>query len=298
MKQIIKIILILIGLLSLVECSRSVKNTDWEVVKTFKSLTGLSDNKGITSVLIGFLNDKVGFAINKGNCVYYSADGGESWSETKINTNPCLSGFDIIDEKNIVIGCECSYVEYSSDMGKTWTKTEESSYPMLSFYNNNSGLIAQTTYNKNIKMMENFKSTKEIVIPEEYRNKSIAEASCLSSNEVYLLYSGKGPLLKTVDGGNSWEKIDLEKYKKDLIFQIDTTSMNFIDSNNGMIITFYPKEKAWVGLYTKDGGKTWNYAKLLKRNRGLKSYLSKDGNYLTLINMSNDDSIILLKRKI
>ena len=301
MIQIFKIlfILIIVCIIIPINCT-SKSNSKWEIIKTFKSLSDVISNNSTSGLYMGFLNEKIGFAINKGNHVYYSSDSGEKWRETIVDTNPCLSGMEIFDVNNIVIGCQCRPIEYSNDSAKTWEKIGESSYSIFGFYNNSSGMIAQAVGSRNIKLLENFKIVKDIKLPKGLKNNTVAVISCLSNNDSYILTSGFGPLLRTRDGGETWEKINLEKIKDKLVFEPGITSMRFTDINNGIIIAYYYKNSAWISLTTNNGGKSWKYGELLKvSNQGLRSYLSKDSNYLTIINSYDDESpVLLLQRKI
>ncbi len=294
----IKIMLILIGIIIL-SVSATKPNEKWEVVKVFKTLKNIEEKNNLSSVQIGFLNDKVGFAIYRGNHVYYSSDSGNSWAETVVDTRPCITGMELFDEKNIIVGCQCSNLEYSSDNGKTWNKGEEKNYSHFSFYNNNSGILFQTSSISNIKKVDNFKSVGEIELPEDYYKSYIADVSSINTNEAYILMAGKGPLIRTRDGGKSWEKIRVDKIKDNLNFLSDVSSMRFTDMNNGTIVTYYSKIQKWISLTTNDGGKSWKYTEILKTGKGWQSYLSRDGNFVTINNGIDEEyPVVLLKRKI
>src|SRR4030066_1988978 len=92
----IKIMFIVISIIIPIGCT-SKSNEKWEILKIFKSLKNVAENNDVSNVQIGFLNDKIGFAINKGNHVYYSSDSGNNWVETLIETSPCLSGMELLD---------------------------------------------------------------------------------------------------------------------------------------------------------------------------------------------------------
>ena len=262
MRKMFKIIFIFTCMIIFFSCIKDNKNSKWEVVKIFKSLPGIAENKQIKNVKIFFLNEDIGFSSVKINNVNYSNDGGETWIETIVPALSNLSKVEIINDKNIVIGIDFQEMRYSDDCGKTWEKIERTAHELFSFCDENTGMIARSVSITMLRIIENNKIVDEIKISKEFEKTPVIALSCLSVNEAFVLLYGEGTLLITKDRGKTWIKNDLMKaVKNKSVFKLintDMISMRFTDSNNGTIVVFDSKEKAWACLITKDGGKSWN----------------------------------------
>jgi hypothetical protein len=178
-KIFFKILFVILIFASIVACNLNSSGSlskNWQVEKSFKNLQGIGNENDAANIQIGFLNSRIGFAINKGNHVYYTNNSGDSWNETVVKTPPCLTGMELIDENNIVIGCRCSKVKFSNDNGINWETIDENNFTLFSFYDKSSGIIAKSDVVNVVKMMEN-NNIREIVLPDEFKNTAIAAVS-------------------------------------------------------------------------------------------------------------------------
>jgi len=83
----------------------------WEVI--------LETKVEYPAMVAGFLNDTFGITAGTQGKVYYTTDGGKTWSQAK-NSSPCRLGLDVVDENVAWNGGEGGRVLGSTDGGRNW----------------------------------------------------------------------------------------------------------------------------------------------------------------------------------
>ncbi|HCW08156.1 MAG TPA: hypothetical protein DGG95_12415 [Cytophagales bacterium] len=218
---------------------------------------------------VEFLDDTTGFVGTISSAVYKTSDAGMSWK--RIDSRfpvavPAVCGMSHRGDTIVMVGSYFAspYVNRSFDRGKTWTYTDMSSLA--------SGLVDTWFKSKDtifvsgngvdgrgivLRSADTGKTWKEVTTPNTvptswgwkfiFPTPSVGYVSLeeVDINDNYL--STKTRILKTTNGGRSWNLIDTNIGKN-----IDIQGIGFINANHG-----------WIGgnsqgMYeTKDGGSTW-----------------------------------------
>jgi photosystem II stability/assembly factor-like uncharacterized protein len=172
-----------------------------------------------------------------------SHDNGATWTSSSMN-NDCKMLFDIkMFDKNNGIACAATNedIEQSNalilkteDAGKSWKKIFQSSRPYettwkVSFPSKNIGYVTIQSYNPDTTVKQQ-------------------------------------RIAKTIDGGNTWQEINLVNENNCREFGI-----GFIDDNHGFVGTMSS------GFETKNGGETWNKIDLGRACNKIRIYKNKLG---------------------
>lgn len=176
---------------------------------------------------IYFLNERIGWAINLSGYLYRTTDGGDSWSESKIDINgisPPPRSVTFLDSLHGFIGA----LTYGADN------------PMPLLRTTDGGITWEG--------ITEFAGIKP--------GQGICGLSKVNSQVVYGsgTLNGSTVVAKTTDGGMTWEGIDMSKHATGLVdCWFPTPDSGFVVGNiNGN----YNVGQAVV-LFTSDGGKTW-----------------------------------------
>ena len=162
-----------------------------------------------------FIDDKTGWAAG-GNSyeIYNTTDGGNTWS-LQTNTGKYLRSIEFATPTLGFCGSLDSSFYKTTDGGKTWTD------------------IAQTIN----------------PIPP-----GICGLSAPTENVIYGcgIWSSPAFVIKSADGGNTWQTFDLSAYASALV------EIDFINTDTGYVCGMAnPTKDGGIILYTENGGTTW-----------------------------------------
>lgn len=263
----------------------------WKQVKEI-----VPNEKPIRSRFTGFLNDSFGIATFQYGILYYTVDGGETWTPGK-NQSDCIAGLEIIDEKNAFITANYSEVRVSDDGGVNWRKlpnfgdmaNEHCRY--LSFIDAKTGWIANK---KEIGYTTDGGQTwVSITVPQ-----NLAEICAIwlsSATEGYIL-SSDSKLYSTTDGGKTWSEKNLNITGLKVLV-CPAAVLHIDDQQTFQIIAYLENEKetGYYYLSTEDGGNSWVKNVLVSKGGPGYIYLNRDNTLLT-ISDANDKTIRVFEK--
>lgn len=250
----------------------------WEQIKEIKP-----SEKSIKNRFAGFFNENLGIATYQYGRVFYTNDGGETWTAGK-NTSNCIAGLDIIDEKNAFMTANYSEVRISKDGGVNWTRVPEfgdmknEHCRFVSFIDPNTGWIANK---KELGFTKDAGQTWEsIAVPQ-----SLSEICAIwlsSTTEGYIL-SVDAILYATTDGGKTWAEKDLG-LKGLMVLVCPTVAIHFDDQQNFQMVAYLndDTDKGFYYLSTVDGGDSWAKKELILEEGPGYTYLNRDSSLLTI----------------
>lgn len=238
----------------------------------------------------GFLSETHGIAVGPEASVNYTQDGGKSW-QSGVNSSMCLFGIEILDDKTAWICGNNGQVRFSDNGGTRWQAISnfgavEPGHPkFVSFSDPTHGAVA--TYNKVGLTQDGGKTWTHIKTPDAI--KKVASIHSLGATTLWVL-SAEGVLYRTDDGGQTWQDKAVEfKDRKTTVSKpwlYPTCAFRFTSSKDGLLVTYSLKpKKELLVLKTADGGATWEEQAVPEGITECESiYLSRDGNYITLLN--------------
>ncbi len=250
----------------------------WEQIKEINP-----HEKNIKNRFTGFFNENLGIATYQHGRVFYTNDGGETWTAGN-NTSNCIAGLDIIDEKNAFMTANYSEVRISNDGGVNWTSVPEfgdmknEHCRFVSFIDQNTGWIANK---KEVGYTKDAGQTWEsITVPQ-----SLSEICAIwlsSTTEGYIL-SVDAILYATTDGGKTWTEKDLG-LKGLMVLVCPTVAIHFDDHQNFQMVAYLKNdtEKGFYYLSTEDGGDSWAKKELVSEEGPGYTYLNRDSSLLTI----------------
>jgi photosystem II stability/assembly factor-like uncharacterized protein len=228
----------------------------------------------------GFHDEDFGITVGYAGVVYYTVDGGETWTRSD-NTSACRFGLDILDESLAWHVGNGGNVRVSTDGGKNWEAVSD--LPYLGISSSISFLDAQTGWAASTEALwatsNGGQTWTDVTLPSS--DLLIAAITLRTTADGYVLdYAGN--LHVTHDGGNTWVSQALE-LGEDKIDIISHPATRFFDAENGVIVTRLAN-KGIVALRTTDGGITWTQEDVLDdlRRGEVYLYLSRDGRLLTV----------------
>jgi photosystem II stability/assembly factor-like uncharacterized protein len=242
------------------------------------------------TTVAGFLNDKFGLTAGYAGETHYTTDGGQTWPQAK-NQSMCRYGLDIVDQKLAWTAGNGGNVRVSTDGGQNWQAVsnlkDSGISQFISFIDAKIGWVAnQTTL---WTTQDGGQNWTEIKLPEGA--KKLVEIALRAANDGYLLDEA-GVLYITQDGGQKWTSQPLEL--KDGVMSLPhIAAVRFFDAEHGLIVASLAgggKNKV-VALRTADGGKTWTEEEV-PAQIGSSFYLTHDGSTLTVVDMSNQISVL------
>ena len=256
---------------------------NWELVNSQQQLIGPSFSPSI----VNFSSPEKGIMLSQSN-VYLTDNGGKSWSTITLQTPPCLSGAEIIDDRTYVIGCACSSVKISRDGGTTWTLLDVKNTTMLSFDKEAKGWMAAPF------SIFYYDGTSSRKLEKSAETGKIGAISFLTGAEGYFI-NEKGMLYYTSDNGATWRKNDtLATKHPDLIFADKSIALRFTDNAHGLVAAFDKNKKKFCVLETVDGGKSWKDFGAVDAPLGT-PVLSRDNAYLTIMPYSGADKMMVYR---
>jgi photosystem II stability/assembly factor-like uncharacterized protein len=225
-----------------------------------------------------------------GSVAYKTTDGGKSWIRQTVpyEWSELYSAWFFNNSLGLVVGLGLSVK--TSDGGNTWeafTTGDKNNMKKVSFVSLNVGHC--------VSLMGDFFRTedmgitwKKIIVGNDNRTSDF----CFISNNVGYANDVEN-LMKSIDGGNTWDLIYTADYNIGYI--------NFITENIGIILGSKYLDSGYGGLsysiikiqFTKDGGKTWSDLILDERDFNLNCISTKDN---ILYSLSYDNIVKLTIR--
>jgi photosystem II stability/assembly factor-like uncharacterized protein len=238
---------------SILDSTPDLKNT-WHLISEKNSV------KTINKIL--FANTNVGWMIGSEGIVLSSTDGGYTWKEQNSHTKNSLCGINFIDEKKGWISGNKNTLIYTSNSGEEWQQIDvyEDTTKINSdifFIDNqigwlltNTGNLYQTTNAGN--------SWDEIFV---FPGAGWFKLIFFDDMNGYAMQIIGDKLMKTIDGGRSWESIDLNF--PDALMGIMVRDIYFSDKLTGYFIYSWRSgglmETATPVRKTTDGGFIWTH---------------------------------------
>ncbi|MBN1814146.1 MAG: hypothetical protein JXA14_20070 [Anaerolineae bacterium] len=244
----------------------------WEIVRQFE----VEQRTNIA----GFHDEDFGITVGYAGIVYYTVDGGETWTRSN-NTSMCRFGLDIVDESVAWHVGNGGQVRVSTDGGQNWEGVSDLSDRGIS--SSISFLDTKTGWTASLEELwatsDGGQTWVDVTLPNS--ELLIAAVTLRTATDAYVLgYTGK--FHTTHDGGKTWtsQALELGEDKIDVSAQ---PAVRFFDAENGVIATKLLK-KGIVALRTADGGETWVRENVLDDAALSQShlYLSRDGKLLTV----------------
>lgn len=175
---------------------------------------------------IFMLDTKTGYAVCGDGKIVKTTDGGDNWITVQETPGVACRSVEFIDTQKGFVGgfplfnsTGINILRRTIDGGATWTDLT----PLL-----------PTKAKKGICGL------------------AVADANTIYGGGVW--YGDSGYIIKSVDGGDSWNLIDMGAYASNII------DMHFINKDVGFVTGSSPLPlKTAVILYTTDGGATWSY---------------------------------------
>jgi len=207
---------------------------------------------------IEFLNENVGFLGTLNNNFYKTADGGNSWQRVN-NISPypqAICGLDCVGTST-VYGCGAwfypAYIIKSTDSGNTWQYIDMSAYANalveIHFVTENIGYAAGNDDNGAVilKTTDGGNSWTKIY-NSNIENEYVWKMQFLDNNKIFCSIESElpntGKLLKSLNGGFSWETKDFPDHYVQAVGFTSATHGWMGGHNTGFYETF-------------DGGNTW-----------------------------------------
>ena len=248
-------------------------------------------HEGKSGVLeVSFLTEKIGAAVNHGNYFYYTEDGGRTWRETRLDTDPCLGIPCMVDAKTIAVGGLWDSVRISTDAGLTWTSTDLKGYSKVSMVDSRTGFFAMNFAIRGIGPV----AGEPKVIPKPEGIGKIVALSGFSAAGLAVM-DAAGALAVSGDAGKTWRiGSPIALAGRTLALGENFTALQFINASRGIAVCFDSAAQEWLALSTEDGGSVWKTESLLKSGFGYCS-VSRDMKFVTIVPTSGDYKIIVLK---
>ncbi|MCU7496265.1 MAG: T9SS type A sorting domain-containing protein [Ignavibacteria bacterium] len=211
---------------------------------------------GPTLYSLSAIGDEVWVA-GSGGAIMYSPDFGNSWQQQMVVPNVSLNAIQFASDKiAFAAGSDGSFFR-STDGGNSWSNkylriNHVSPDVQDIFFLNDKVGYASFSYKMIAKTTDGGDSWKAVLA--DTTDAALASYGIYFFNELSGYVVGKSgskidAIYKTVDGGQSWEA-------KTGLLSANLRDVAFCDENRGIIVA-----EGLKGMYTADGGKTWNPSK-------------------------------------
>ncbi|MES2516517.1 MAG: YCF48-related protein [Bacteroidota bacterium] len=237
---------------------------------------GVTWNKVFSSNILNsitFINSTTALAVGSQGLVLKTIDGGNTWSSIYINNYSYLRKAIFRDVNNGIIVGGFSEIFYTNNGGINWylasgaNLSSVPSYGSASFVPNSSKVYAISS---NVLMMstDNGVNWSQVSV---YGNASYNDITFSSTNNGWIVGSG-GILLKSIDGGSSWQSQVSGTTKSLVAVQFLNNQVGFACGNSGTtLIKTIDSGNTWQSLNTS----AWaNSLSFLDENTGWMSYNS------------------------
>lgn len=271
---------------TIVDCGLAA--APWKHIRS-SSITETRAFTGASSVSIAGFNDaEKGIAVYFTDYIYYTQDGGKSWTEGKKPPGSAyLGGLEIYNDHAWIFGE--NKLLTSGNGGIEWMELPRfgSIYanPVFSFLDDNIGWNGRKR--ELFRTGDGGVSWTAVSSPVK---EDIFAMDMISSDAVVILE--KKLLYLTANRGKTWQQIELPITYQPTPFQTHLPSaVRFYDDNSGTVVICQPKPKWHLKiLQTTDGGTSWIREPFAPSGRlefG-SLFLSQDGKYLTVSDTINN----------
>jgi photosystem II stability/assembly factor-like uncharacterized protein len=246
-----------VGILGIIKQDPAVKANTFGKINAVKAINGKTDPDGLTSlsvVKVSQVDTNVLFALTQEKGVFKTSDAGKTWQ--RIYVFPVT----YTEDKDKVKEMEAAF-KRNDDIQITnfWVQFDKPNTIYISAKDGNVGKIFKTT--------DGGKTVREVYVSTGIESSSVDFVVIDPTTEttVYGLTS-KNTLLQSLDGGETWKKINDYTKDKDRIIQIGILPL----SKNFFILS----EKN--GLSTSIDGTTWEKKVLTKKKEDAEQPISAD----------------------
>jgi hypothetical protein len=251
---------------------------------------------GQSALSIMFVDASFGVGADLGGNVFYSEDGGETWTTT-IKAGLSRAAIDISEDARRIwylgIGGD---LEISDDRGRTWNSPGPFPYighvEYLSFADDLSGWGVSTEQRNFFSTADGGKSWKALPLPD---GMGAPAALHLRTPDAGYILDTAGSLFISADGGKTWTNRPLNLPAGKTIPTLNHSAVvRFSDALHGVaVVALIGGGEGLVrGLRTADGGATWT-EEPVPAPMGM-FHLTRDGVYLTHMDLYDNGKITLL----
>lgn len=236
----------------------SILNSTPELKNTWHLISEKNSDQVINKVF--FANTKIGWMIGHNGVILQSRDGGYTWNKQNSFTNNQLREIYFIDQNHGWVSGYKNTLLYTSNSGNEWKQIEVDEDTtkintdiffidnQIGWLLNNAGNLFQTTNAGN--------SWEEIFVFPNYGWSKLIFFDDLNGYAMQIIGD---ELMKTSDGGKSWESIDLNF--PNALMGIMVRDFCFSDISTGYFIFDWRSGGLWHTATpvrkTTDGGYTW-----------------------------------------
>jgi photosystem II stability/assembly factor-like uncharacterized protein len=214
-----------------------------------------------------FFSDKnSGWICGFNGMIKNTTDGGNTWKSQQSSVSANLWDISFINNLHGWICGANNTILKTSDGGKSWINisplnSENKIYVSIKFIDENNGWTSNN--------FGEIQRTTNGGISWDIKRSGHIGGSRLSVFNAQIIYALSGKLYKTINGGETWDSVEVSIPKNYMI-----SEMFFIDTNNGWVVT----ENGTGGMMitefpvviTNNGGRTWASSELLK-DEGMRS---------------------------
>ncbi len=220
----------------------------------------------INVVEIDSQNPDILYAGGAGGGIYKTVDGGETWFMTKEFGDPTMYTIDIIvswENSQQIYALAGGLIYKSDDGGVNWLKLDFfGGIECISMSVSDSSVLAAGLHSGEVYYSKDSGETWSDDISGSLPDEKIWEISMGAVDEIWVgtVNQGKGGLYHTIDGGKSWNQIDLDKGEAS---DVNTIFVDPSDTNSIYVGLFdvynevFDSEKDNYLLKSVDGGNTW-----------------------------------------
>jgi photosystem II stability/assembly factor-like uncharacterized protein len=213
---------------------------------------------GSNLVKVDFCDDSYGWIAGESGVILHTTDGGEHWIQQSSQVESHLTDIIFLDrDTGYVVGFNGT-VQKTVNGGEEWLPLilpDPSHYKSVSFTNTLNGWISSS--GNNVHHTNDGGNTWTVVHPVELpvTELDLMHVQFVSEDTGWVTgYGMPMPILRTVDGGISWQQQG-NFYPMCGCFM--TTDMSFLDSNRGWISGLVWDVSGGIIYWTEDGGNTW-----------------------------------------